>query len=268
MVMEKIVLYTKSYSRDLDRLKISIDSIKRYNKDNLLYYISVPNNEINLFRREIDTNYVNLISDEDIYIVNEQNWKTQQIVKSNFWKLGVCDNYVMLDSDSYFIRDFEISDFMYNENTPYTIMHEQKDLFNWSSMYKNMLGFDPKIGFSEDRKKIMEVMGRTGKLFDFGPGPIIWSTKVWKSLEDDYLIPNNLNFHNLIEHCNSEFSWYGEFLLSKRPIDIVPIEPLFKFFHYKEQYNHYKQLGYTEETISKNYLGVVMQSNWGAPLKY
>jgi len=174
----------------------------------------------------------------------------------------------MLDSDSYFIRDFECSDFMYNEITPYTVMHEQKDLFNWSSMYHNILGFDPKIGFSEDRQRIMEVMGRTGKLFDFGPGPIIWSTKVWKSLEDDYLIPNNIKFNNLIEYCNSEFSWYGEFLLSKRPIEIIPIEPLFKFFHYKEQYNHYKRLGYTEEIISKNYLGIVMQSNWGAPLKY
>ena len=109
--MKKVVLYTKSYSKDLDRLKVSIESIKKYNKDNIPYYISVPNNEINLFKKEIDTNYVNLVSDEDIYVVSEQNWKTQQIVKSNFWKLEVCDNYVMLDSDSYFIRDFECSDF-------------------------------------------------------------------------------------------------------------------------------------------------------------
>jgi hypothetical protein len=266
--MVKIVLYTKSYSGDINRLKVSIDSIKKHNRDNLPYYVSVPSSEMTLFKNQIDTNYVNLISDEDIYFVTEQNWKTQQIVKSNFWRLGFCENYVMLDSDSYFIKDFTLQDFMYNEYTPYTVMHEQKDLFNWSSKYLSLLGFDPKNGFLEDRKKIMEVMERSGKYFDFGPGPIIWSSKVWKQLEEEYLKPNNLNFNSLIEYCKSEFSWYGEFLLSRRPIDIIPIEPIFKFFHYKEQYNHYKKLDYTEEMISKDYLGIVMQSNWGAPLKY
>ena len=39
---------------------------------------------------------------------------------------GICENYLCIDSDSEFIRDFYYSDFMYNDNTPYTIMHESK----------------------------------------------------------------------------------------------------------------------------------------------
>ncbi len=266
--MDTIVLYTKSYSRDLDRLKVSIESIKKHNKDNIPYYVSVPSKEIEFFKNNIDYSYVNLISDDDIYSVYTQNWNTQQIVKSNFWKLGVCSNYVMLDSDSYFIRDFYISDFMYNETTPYTVIHEQKDLFEWTAKNHTTLGFDPFTSFADQRKEIMNILGRTGKIYDFGPGPIIWSSKVWQSLEDNYLKPNNLTFENLIQSIPSEFTWYGEYLLVSKMIDIVPSEPLFKFFHFEQQYIDFKNQGYTELNFKQNYLGIVMQSNWNAPLKY
>lgn len=266
--MEQIILYTKSYSGDLDRLKVSIESIKKYNKDNIPYYVSVPRSELSLFTSQIDSTYVNLVADEDIYTVNSQNWTTQQIVKSSFWKLGVCDNYVMLDSDSYFIKDFFIRDFMYDTETPYTVMHEQKDLFQWTSKNKALLGFDPYNGYVETRKPIMETLGRQGRVYDFGPGPIIWSTKVWKSLEENYLLPNSLLFEDLINSVASEFTWYGEYLMVSKEIEIIPVEPLFKFFHYGQQYVDYKQRGFTEEDFKQNYLGIVMQSNWGAPLNF
>jgi hypothetical protein len=266
--MEQLVLYTKSYSGDLDRLKVSIESIKKYNKDNIPYYVSVPRSELSLFTNQIDSTYVNLVADEDIYTINSQNWTTQQIVKSSFWKLGICDNYVMLDSDSYFIKDFFIKDFMYDAETPYTVMHEQKDLFQWTSKNKALLGFDPYNGYVETRKPIMETLGRQGRVYDFGPGPIIWSTKVWKSLEDSYLLPNSLLFEDLINSVASEFTWYGEYLMVSKEIEIIPVEPLFKFFHYGQQYVDYKQRGFTEEDFKQNYLGIVMQSNWGAPLNF
>lgn len=266
--MNKVVLYTKTYSPDLERVITAIDSVKRHNKDNIPYYISVPTNELSFFKNKIDTNYVTLVSDDDIYSVNTQSWTTQQIVKSSFWKLGVCENYVMMDSDSYFIRDFYLTDFMYNRNTPYTVMHEQKDLFEWSSKFKNLLGFDPQKSFTEDRKKIMDVLERSGRVYDFGPSPVIWSGRVWESLEKNYIEPNDLTFAKLIEYCPSEFTWYGEYLLTSRTIDIIPTEPLFKIFHYAQQYQMFKQLGYIENDFVPNYLGIVMQSNWGSPFRY
>lgn len=265
--MDKIVLYTKTYSGDIERVKNLIESVKKYNKDNIPHYISFPKNEFSLFNKFIGTDYVKFIFDEDISDITMQNWYTQQIIKSSFWKLGVCENYVMIDSDSYFIKDFYISDFMYNENTPYTVMHEQKDLFEWSSRYNEYLGFNPMGGFQNDRKKVMDFFQRSGRYYDFGPGPTIWSTKVWKEL-DLFLDSRGMNFESAIKMVASEFSWYGEFLLKHRPIDIIPIEPIFKFFHFKPQYDYYKQLGYTEEMFLQNYLGFVMQSNWKAPLTY
>lgn len=265
--MHKIVLYTKTYRGDLERVKLLSESIKKYNKDNIPFYISFPKEDEKLFRDIIDGEYVKFVFDEDIIDIPIDSWHAQQIVKSSFWKLGLCENYVMIDSDSYFIKDFYISDFMYNETTPYTVMHEQKDLFEWSSRYKNLIGWDPKIGFMEDRTKIMKVLNRKGRHFDFGPSPIIWSSKVWELFEA-VLKNNDRTFIELIIHTPSEFSWYGEFLLTHKIIDIIPVEPLFKVFHFKPQYEYYKKLGYSENDFSNNYLGIVMQSNWGAPLKY
>ena len=84
----------------------------------------------------------------------------------------------------------------------------------------------------------------------------------------NYLKPNGLKFENLIESVASEFTWYGEYLLVSKEIPIFAIEPMFKFFHFGQQYLDFKHQGYTEDHFKQNYLGIVMQSNWGAPLKY
>jgi len=49
---------------------------------------------------------------------------------------------------------------------------------------------------------------------------------------------------------------------------MMPTSPLFKEFHFPGQYQLCKQLGWEEKHFHKQYRGVVMQSNWGAPLKY
>jgi hypothetical protein len=118
-----------------------------------------------------------------------------------------------------------------------------------------------------NRKKVMETFDRKGRYYDFGPSPTIWSSKVWKSL-DEVLLANNLDFVNLINNVPSEFSWYGEYLLSNKIIDVVAVGPLFKVFHYGGQREYYKQLGYTEESFSENYLGIVLQSNFTTEIKY
>lgn len=264
--MERLVIYCKSFKGDFDRVKIMLDSIKNYNTDRIPFFVSVPKEDIALFKT---LDGANIISDEEILAtIASQGWIQQQLVKSNFWRLGISKNYICIDSDSYFIRPFSIKDFMYNEETPYTVMHEQKELFSWSVNKVSQLGFDPKHSFLESRKSIMDIFQRTNRYYDFGPSPTIWSADVWRSLDDEYTKANGLTFAQLIEHTPSEFGWYGEALLAFRAIEIMPIEPLFKVFHYPQQYLEYKQQGVTEEMIAQNYMGVVMQSNFNAPLKY
>lgn len=275
--MHKIVLYCKTYSRDLDRVKILIESIKKHNKDLIPFYISVPKVDLDLFKNNIDCDYVNLIVDNNIFDFDsiltqeqqiESGWFIQQVIKSCFWKLGICENYVCLDSDSYFIKDFHISDFMYDDKTPYTVMHEQKDLFVFTSRYYENIGWDPQISFTEDRKKIMKMFDRGGRVFDFGPSPVIWSSRVWKLFEETQLEPQGYTMMDVLKLVPSEFTWYGEFLLKSGVMRIIPIEPMFKVFHYGVQQQYFKQQNYTEEMFSKNYLGLIVQSNNILNLKY
>jgi hypothetical protein len=274
--MHKIVLYCKTYRKDLESVKTLTESIKKYNKDSIPFYISIPKEDETIFKDNIDTDYVNIVFDEDIYDLSfladedkqKGGWHIQQIIKSCFWKLRLCENYVMIDSDSYFIKDFYISDFMYDENTPYTVMHEQKDLFEFTSKFRYTLGYDPHIGFKETREPIMKAFQRKGRYFDFGPSPVIWSCRVWELFEETQLKPQGLTFFDLIVRTPSEFTWYGEFLLKTLPMVIIPIEPMFRVIHFQSQYDFYKKLGYTEENFAENYLGIVMQSNFGAPLKF
>ena len=262
--MSKLVLYCKSYRNDVDRVVNLLESVKKFNKDSIPFYISVPSGDIQLFVDRLGTDGYTLLADEDIDREGS-GWAGQQIIKAQFWKLGLAENYLCLDSDSQFIRPFYSRDFLYKDHIPYTVCHEPKDFFEWT---QTNLSFDPQESFIKDREQVMALFGREGRIYDFGPSPVIWNSNVWKGLEENYTIPNKLTFANLITHCPSEFTWYGEYLLASGTIPIYPAQPLFKVFHYKEQYIESKQKGITLEDLSKNYLGIILQSNWGSPLNY
>lgn len=265
--MNNLVLYCKSYRGDLERVKVQAESINKHNVDKIPYYISVPSSDVDLFKQQILEAII--VHDDDIIKTNLPPWKAQQIVKSSFWKLGICKNYLMLDSDQYFIKEFRESDFIVpGTDICYTVMHEQKELFGWSANKTPILGFDPSKSFGDDRQKVMDIFGRRGRYYDFGPSPTLWNCSVWRAFTEKFLIPNNLTFEQCITTIPSEFSFYGEFLLADNTIPIIPVEPLFKVFHYKQQYMEYKSNGYTENDISKTYHGICLQGNWGAPLRY
>ena len=266
-----IVIFCESFHRDIARVKILLESVSKYNTDNIPFYISVPSEDIRLFKDQLGTNGYHLITDEDINGEKiEAGWVNQQITKLGFWKLGLCYNYISVDSDGYFIKPFGVKDFIadIDTHTPYTVMHEQKDLFSWTAKNLQLLGFDPQISFAEHITSGQEVFGRTSKrLYDFGPLPI-YSCDVWSALEENYIKPNGLTIRDLLRQISNEFTWYGETLLTFKPIELWPIEPIFKMFHYMQQYKDYKNAGYTEQDWAKNYLGICMQSSSGLPLKY
>ena len=257
--MNKLVLYCKSYRNDVYRVKELLTSILLYNHDSIPFYVSVPESDIEIFRQIVGTTDYILVTDESIDPTN-QGWLGQQIVKSQFWKLGVCENYVCIDSDSIFIKSFYIKDFMFNENTPYTICHEHRELFEF--MDRHPMHFDPYDGYVADRLSIMDFFQRAGVVYDFGPSPVIWSSAVWKSLHEQYLEPNNLKFIDLLNTIPSEFTWYGEWLLHDKTIPIYPRGPLFKVYHYQSQHEYDKHYKIDNSKLSRYYLGIILQSNW------
>jgi len=258
--MEKFVIYCKSYKGDLERVKLLSETINTHNKDNIPFVISVSEEDKELFEQEVPY-YSTMIADES-YCGNNKGWAGQQFVKASFFLTEIAEYYLCIDSDSYFFKDFFLSDFMAGKDTPYLVMHSNESFFNYWDRNAHKFQFDYRESYDREYLSIKEHLGTDGKIIDYGPAPFIWDTKVWKWLNLKYGIANL--FH---KHTN-ELKWYGEGAISMGA-NFYPIGPLFACMHYKDQYKLYKEdLGYREKHFHNQYLGMVMQSNWGAPLKF
>lgn len=264
MTMHKIVLFCKSYINDLPRVVNLIQSINTFNKDNIPVYISVPSVDYPIFKKNLGNTGVNLFKDEDIaneLITQKVNafsigYINQQIVKLSFWKTNICENYFCMDSDGYFIRDFFKSDFMLNENTPYTILVQDKDLCVEPKYHHY---YDSRL---EKLKIIQESLNFSDVRFATCHNFAILSRQVLKTFEDKFLIPHGLKYYDILKDASYEFSWYNTWLQKDKTIEIVPIEPLFKMFHYSDQYFDYLRRNVSEHDIARAYIGICINSNW------
>lgn len=261
----KIILFCKSYRGDVNRAKVLFDSIKKHNKDNIPFYISIPKADLSIFQNTLGVSGYSIVFDDDLTnLVNQQSHFTQQLFKMEFYKTGIAEYFFLADSDMYFIKDFTIEDFIVDD-VPYMTMHECKDLLE----YSHIIHGDNRMvtWFREERLAIMSIFGRKGKCYDYSGSANLYISNVFSSLHNDYCVPNNLTFLDLLNYKASENTWYGEYALATN-IKFMPCAPMFKTFHYKWQYDQSKSMGITESMIADNYLGITMQSNWGSPLKY
>jgi hypothetical protein len=271
--MSSFALFCKSYREDVLRARRLVESVARFNQADLRLFLSVPQSDLELFRETCAGLPVEVLSDETIVARNPRldpsvyakmpGRISQQIVKAEFWRMGFADTYLCLDSDCYFLKPFLEEDFVAPDGTPYTVMHEAKELLQFaeiSGMHK--------IARNREREcaEIKQQFGRVGRCWDFGPVPVVWSARVWRDLDERYLQPRGRSILDAINAHPGELRWYGESLLAFRSIPILPVEPLFRCYHYEEQYYFWKRQGETEEVIARHYLGVCMQSNWDKEL--
>jgi hypothetical protein len=267
--VRNLVLYSCTFRKDLKRTVKLAQSIQKHNRANIPFYVSVPEEDVALFNEHLSPFDVTVFNEKEIFEKNPKLDITklyqirgglrQQVIKSEFWRLGLSENYLVLDADCIFIRDFDERDFIVKDDIPYSIIHEGRDVLQATDR------FGPKQirqHFLNDRVPIKQALGRDGVTYDFGYAPFLWSTKVWKSLDSNYLTPNGMSFLDAVELCGSEFTWYGESLINFRAIPIYPREQLFKHYHYEHQLWADQLLGYTEAILAKDCLGVVYQSNW------
>jgi hypothetical protein len=57
-----------------------------------------------------------------------QRYLHQEIIKFAFGEISIARNYMRRGSDGVFIRDFSIRDFMFDSETPFTVMFEDNEL--------------------------------------------------------------------------------------------------------------------------------------------
>jgi len=267
--MLPLTLYCKSYSTDLRRLVRLALSIQQFNTEKIPFYVSVPGAELALFRTHLTGADVHLLADEDILDVSPRidaakvyampGNLSQQIIKSEFWRLGLSHAYVCLDSDAVFIRSFGQDDFMTADGTPYTMMDEAHDLLEDAMRHKRERVIH---AFHREAAHVQQLFGRAGRRYSFGPFPVVWHRKVWQSLDDQYLQPRGMSFADAIAQAPIESRWYGEALLAWKAVPLLPCQALFKVYHYAWQFDQDRRRGIQNEQLSQSYCGVIYQSAW------
>ncbi|MEI7564981.1 MAG: DUF6492 family protein [Burkholderiaceae bacterium] len=276
---QSIVLYCKSYRRDFLRVKRLLISLQKHNRDKLPFYISTPTADRELLLEVLGKDGQNFsyiwIADEAIIAANPRAPKdvqlgmpgglSQAIIKAEFWRLGLADNYLCIDSDSIFIRDFGKTDFLASDGYPYTVLHQNKELFQLAT---NRGYAKVEQDLREEAIRVQQLFGRQGPQYYCAPAPFIWSAKVWQSLDEHYLTPKGITLWDAVTPRHPETLLYGEALLNFQAIPIRMIEPLFRIYHYDWQYYTAQRLGETEAKLKQNFLGVIYQSNWESELDY
>ncbi|MBU3606068.1 hypothetical protein IEN92_04810 [Polynucleobacter sp. MWH-Creno-3A4] len=273
--MKEIVLYCKSYRKDFLRLKHLLDSIEQFNIDEIPFYISTPLEDRDLLKELVGEKGYEWVSDESIIKANteapvgvEKNKAgglTQQVIKSEFWRLNISENYVCLDSDCIFIKDFRKSDFLAADGNPYTVIYQNKEYFQLA-VDRGFAKAPQELKAEGDRVKAL--FTRQGPNYYCPCPPFIWSTKVWKSLDESFLKPRGLTFWDICTPDHPETLLYLEALLNYKAIPLHPIEQLFRIYYYDWHYFLLRRVGELPSKLKENYLGVIYQSSWDLSLDY
>jgi hypothetical protein len=270
------VLYCKSYRRDLLRVKRLLESLRHHNIQAIPFYISTPEaDKAVLFELLGEGSDFHWISDESIVRSNPrapqdiQKIKpggiAQQVIKSEFWRLGIADNYLCIDSDSVFIRDFVKADFLAPDGLPYTVLHQNKELFQLAT---NRGYLRVERDLRKEAETVKALFARVGPNYYCAPAPFIWSAKVWESLDTQYLQPKGMTLWDLVTPEHPESLLYGEALLNYQAIPVRAIEPLFRIYHYDWQFYLSRRLGETVDKLKQNFIGVIYQSAWESELDF
>lgn len=262
--MHKLGFLLKTYKDDIVYVDRLIQSYKKYNTDNIPLYIVAPNNELSLFQY-FSNPLIHLLSEESVTTELAQNeingirpgYINQEIIKLAFWETRLCANYVCLDSDGVFIRPFRLSDFMYDQDTTYTILVEDNELMVEPEYYEEHWK-----GRLQLLQKIQHLIGLPNKRILTCHGFAIFSAKVLDAFKTKYLIPKSQTYLDILRESPYEFSWYNLWLQYDKTIDIHIKEPLFKYFHHKNQHAEYLLRGITLTDLARGYVGVVINSNY------
>ena len=253
-----MIIFCKTTRKHFGNLLMMIGSIEKHNKDNLKLCIAMPKKFISEI--EIENIDHELIPQEDIIDLSKSRingWHKQQIYKFEFCRNMSSEDCLIIDSDGFFIKDFYKSDFYDSNGNLYTVMQRFNKLIEDYSYVGTPYHKNFRI-FESLRTHIRDKFRNQGELYEFGPPPVLWSKKVIQDFHKNYLQKNKKSFEDIIVETPLEYNWYGEWLLKREIIDVVPILPLFKNIHSEEEYNKMKELEITQDDLMMDYFGINM----------
>lgn len=265
--MDNFAFLLVTYKNDFIYAKRLVETYCKYNIDNLPLYIVLPSAD----EEEFDTllnicdKKISILAQEVIcpYLVTESigdiqpGYINQEILKLSFWETNLCNNYFCLDSDGMFIREFYVSDFMYDAEIPYTVLFEDNDLKADPLYYK--IFWKQR---EESLRKIQQTLGMSDKRLLTCHGFQVFSSKVLEHLKNNFMKKQNYSYKDLLAIAPYEFSWYNFYLQKEKVIPIYFCDPIFKCFHMGHQHLLTWIQGVTLDDLARSYVGIVIQSNF------
>ena len=257
-------ILVKSHAPDRDYAERLLASIAAHNVDHIPVFLVVPENDMPTFT-PMATTGVDVLSEARFqeHLTGQSvagfspGYINQEIVKLCFWEAGLVDNYLCVDSDAEFIRDFHLGDFMADEATPFTFLTADAELIaepayfeeHWSTRAKRLETIRAAIGLETDR--ILTVHGHA-----------VFSAVVLRGFVERFLTPRGWDYVDALALAPLEPTWYSLWLQHDRTIPIVTREPVIKTFHNPSQYLDYVVRGIGRDEVARGYVGIVLNSNY------
>lgn len=270
MYKHNLAIFCKTCYRDVENLKILLESITKYNAEKIPVCLCFSRKEKELLLPIIN-NYQNNITvffDEDICTITDkyndqfmQDWMSQQYVKLNFYKTNFAKHYLLIDTDCYFIKEFRIKNFLYKEEIPYLPItgHTKAERLPLQLIYQNDLTFNREL---DAISKFLDYEGNNITI----DMPFVLSSEYMQRF-DEYLKNKNYTFKDILSIVPNEMQWYLEFCIANE-LKYKYTTSFFFPMHIDAQYQIFRWLGYDENIIKKNYLGILMNKGHVKSLKF
>jgi len=266
-------MYCKSYRGDLARAQVMVETFNRFNRDGITLHISCPAQDQAAFS-PLAGPKVQIIADESFagpFLADQPmngmstGYVNQQICKLNFYRTGLAANYLAVDSDTVFIRDFHTSDFMHDAGVPYTVLVMDKDLsierhyrhVHWVSRQALIAQIYAYVGVNDRRLRACH-------------NAQVMNIRVLDTLHREFMRSKGLNYIEMLRLVGYEFSWYNVWFQKCRYVPEFAVEPFFKMLHMRPEYVMSRIRLLREQDYAEAYVGLVLNSKWrpATPLRY
>jgi hypothetical protein len=285
----KFAIFCKSFRDDLGRFLRLADSMTRHNRDDLPFYVSVPNADRRLFSDALASRKVELLSDEDVLGCGvKQSWKAQQLVKLHAWRTGFADAWFWLDSDAYFIRDFGLRDFVRDDGSVAFAVSRKLHVLEdrWSEIADELdpatlpeplspaqLGRPPasfvgrippwqrwvdavrRSSYEARLPRISSFFGRSGPALHYLPGAI-WTRESLQSFEGQVLARLKATFADLLQYAPWEATWIGEWVIANGMRGRHIVESPLLHIRSDDAIRRARREGLDESRLAARYLGL------------
>jgi Family of unknown function (DUF6492) len=269
-------LMCKTYRGDLERCVRMVQSLAGFNPEGLPCFIVVTSEDVALFQQRLAGfvkryPWLHLLTDADVCPDDllttplpgyELGYANQQVVKLCFFKTGRAAHYLCVDADGVFIRPIGLSDFFSEAGLPYTVMYQGKH----NALEMESRGYDHH--FQGWLRTIQNAYGMEDKRFVSCSGFTLLSSEFLSTWNTEFLQARSYTVGDVLRQAPVEFSWYTQWILHRHAGQFLPVEPFFKIFHYKRQYQASRRALVRRVDIASRYIGLCLNSNWNPPSEY